>query len=342
MNTKQKDIAYCGVDPEKIKNANPKINIDSLKRYAYYQKERTLIYFKKEIQKMDNPWTDDTILMNYKFTNTRRELDRESKYLIDVIINNADVSYDDKLLNCILFRIINKAQTMTLIGSPLKFTEWTNHNLEFDKIRKKLIEKEENDPDYVFFSAAYILGGVKGTLGREVAKIEGDIEHNMVMRMVKYVYYLKDDLLNSIKKSKNQLEVFESLQQFKGFARFIAYQQFVDFTYIAEFPFSENEFVVSGPGCDRGINWICEDKDGLSYDEFMFWFRDNIKTLCGENKIEWEPEKWFHFLNKEDRNWGLMQIENSFCEFDKYSRTLLSGKRPKQKYKIENKGISEW
>ena len=45
MNPKEKDIPYCGVDIEKIKNAKPQIDLELLKRYAYYQKERTLIYY---------------------------------------------------------------------------------------------------------------------------------------------------------------------------------------------------------------------------------------------------------------------------------------------------------
>lgn len=339
MKTRNYDTLYCGVDEMKIKSSTPIIHIDVLKRYAYYQKERTYIYELKEVLKKESPWTNDTILRDYKFTNTRRELDRESKYLINEIINS-DISYNDKILNCIVFRIINKSETMRLLGAPFRFTEWTKDI--FEEMRTILDSKSVESPEYVFFSAAYILGGVKGTLGREVEKIQGAPEPNMVLRMLKYVYFLKDELLQAVNSAKTQQEVFEGLQQFKGFARFIAYQQFVDFTYIPEFPFSENEFVISGPGCDRGINWICEDKDGLNYEEFMFWFRDNIEILCEENDIEWKPEDWFHFLNPDDRNWGLMQIENSFCEFDKYSRTLLAGKRPKQKYKTIKKELEQW
>lgn len=341
MRNRIKDTLYSGVDVEKIKSKHPIIDIDALRRYAFYQKERTSIYHKKEVLKLDAPWTDDYILHNYRFTNTRRELDRESRYLIKTVLENDTVSYEDKLLNCIVFRIINKAETMEILGAPLRFTEWEDPKEEFERRRSALTNIEETDPNYVFFSAAYILGGVKGTLGREVALIENAVEPNMVMRMVKYVYYNKDEILTKIKNAETQEEVFKALQSFKGFGKFIAYQQFVDFTYIKTFPFSENEFVVSGPGCDRGIDWMCSDRDDLTCDEFMFWFRDNIDRICKENDIEWDPEKWFEFLPPEDRNWGMMQIENSFCEFDKYSRTLLSGKRPKQKFKT-NKGLSEW
>ena len=61
--------------------------------------------------------------------------------------------------------------------------------------------------------------------------------------------------------------------------KFLVYQVFVDMTYIPYYKFSENEFVLSGPGCDRGIHALCKDLDGLTEEEFMFWLRDNIERI---------------------------------------------------------------
>jgi len=47
-------------------------------------------------------------LNKYKFVNTKRKWDRESRWLLKNIVNNSNLTYEEKLLNCILFRVINK------------------------------------------------------------------------------------------------------------------------------------------------------------------------------------------------------------------------------------------
>ena len=51
MKTKEFDIPYCGCDKEKIKNANPVLDEKILDLYIKYQKERTSVYYKKEVLK---------------------------------------------------------------------------------------------------------------------------------------------------------------------------------------------------------------------------------------------------------------------------------------------------
>ena len=78
MKNKEFDIPYCGCDIEKIKNANPVLDEKILDLYIKYQKERTNVYYKKEVLKESAPWTEWDVLQKYKFTNTRRELDRKT------------------------------------------------------------------------------------------------------------------------------------------------------------------------------------------------------------------------------------------------------------------------
>jgi hypothetical protein len=96
--------------------------------------------------------------------------------------------------------------------------------------------------------------------------------------MIKFVYYNQDKIVNGVKSSRNQLEVFEHLKSFSGIGNFLAYQIFIDLTYLASFPFTELNFVISGPGCERGINWIFSNRDGMNSEECLFWFTINQKT----------------------------------------------------------------
>ena len=87
----------------------------------------------------------------------------------------------------------------------------------------------------------------------------------------------------------------------------------MDLGYHSEFKFSNNEFVLSGPGCSLGISYLCEDMGGLNDEEFMFWLRDNICNL-----IDFNPKEFLHFCDEDNQNWSVNDIENSFCEFSKY------------------------
>ncbi len=330
----KKDKLFCGVRKEKILLAKPVLNEEVIHEWFFHQKERTSIHYKKEILIEPSPWTEDEILSKYKFVNTKRKWDRESRWLIKNLTDNDDLSYEDKILNCFLFRVINKSETMDLLKGPFRFLEIDLDYINKD-LRKILEEREKENPDYVFFSAAYILGGPKVNFGKFIHLIEGEVEPNMILRMIKFVYYNKDKIINGVVNSKDQKEVYDHLRTFNGIGKFLSYQIFVDLTYIEDFPFTEHNFVVSGPGCERGIDWIFKNRDGMTSEECLFWFTLNQYKIAEKYNIGWDTDKIFHFLPKEERFYTLMDMENSgACEIDKRCRTLFSGKRPKQKYNI--------
>lgn len=164
MNSKN-DQLFCNVREKKIKNANPSLNEDVIKEWFHHQRERTSIYYKKEILNLPPFWTNDEILKKYKFVNTKRIWDRETKWLLKNVIKNNYVTYENKLLNSFLFRVINKSSTLTKINAPFDFSRM---NIDYinTTIREKTHTIHITNPDYVFFSAAYILGGPKVSFGR--------------------------------------------------------------------------------------------------------------------------------------------------------------------------------
>jgi len=74
-------------------------------------------------------------LNKYKFVNTKRKWDRESRWLLKNIVNNSNLTYEEKLLNCILFRVINKWETFELLWWAFNFL---TENIDFENIRKIL------------------------------------------------------------------------------------------------------------------------------------------------------------------------------------------------------------
>ena len=327
MKNKPADTLYCGVNKKRIKKAQPVLNERNLLYLYNFIKRRYVIHLRKDVLKKDPPWTTDQVLRDFRFTNIRREHDKESKWVIEHITSNPELSYEDKLLNVILFRLYNKHETAELISMPFKFSETPDWNPEWYRslFEAALVE----DPNRVFFTAAFHTVGMKNTL----KKVTG--ESYAPMRILKFIKILiNEGLVDDIKACTNQQEVYQTLTDYNGIGRFLAYQFYVDMTYIAEFPFSENEFTVAGPGCVMGLNYLYEDRDGMSYEECLFWLRDNLDRLFVEELgKDWDSKRVFWDLPEEDRCFNVMSLENCFCELSKYIRAKDGTGRPRKRYK---------
>lgn len=57
--------------------------------YWYFAAERQNIFYNK-LNGMEEPWTDDPILQEYKFCNAYRASDRVSQYLLKNVIYNGN------------------------------------------------------------------------------------------------------------------------------------------------------------------------------------------------------------------------------------------------------------
>ena len=314
-----------------------KFNEEVFRIWKHWIIERNRIYYRKEIEKKEAPWTNDPILREFKFTNVKRWQDRESKWLIDNIISNDSLSYEDKIYNCILFRSWNKGNTFDVICGK-GITQKDLMSTPTEVFRSRIEEYTVKYPDYVWFTNAFNTGGIKQTWkyrGRHYNfnlknRVEyDDPELNIPLRMI---FMIRDcinkDFAGQIKKAKTAKEVFKTLLKIRGCADFLAYQIYVDFTYIKEFPFSEDEFVVAGPGCKRGESLLFESRGSLNYNEVLFYLRDHQDKFFSEYNLD----KEFGYLPEENRRLTVMDIENSMCELSKYCKVFYSTGRPKNKY----------
>lgn len=327
MKNKPKDTPYCGVDKDKIKRASPELDMLALRRFLEYINERYAIHIKKDVQHKKPPYTDNKILHKFRFTNVRREHDRETLWLINNITDNAFLTYRQKILNVILFRLYNKHETLEIIGAPFKFEGVWN---PYPSI-KLLKEFAKENPKFVLFTNAFITGGLKLALKKRYPK-----EKFVPALPLKFMEDLNNsNFFEDLNRCKNQQEVFTLLSGLSGIGDFLAYQIFVDFTYIEEFPFSENEFTVAGPGCKKGLDFLFKNRVGLSYEECLFWLRDNwdkIQTLVPQ-KFRFDPQNKMIDLKQCDRRMNVMSLENCFCEFSKYYRAVNNMGRPRNNYK---------
>lgn len=342
MKTKQRDTRYCGVDRKRIASAKPTISTVSLVHFREFITERYKIHVKKDVLKLEKPWTENPILQQYKFTNVRREHDKQSRELIHRVSTNPKLSLEEKIANTFLFRAWNNSDTFETFGGP-----WKLHVI-YDPLTKESAravyrEAMQEEPERLWFSSAYNQGGTKQSWKR-LNPDDSDktpAEPDIPLRVFHVGVWLgRDKVIQRILASKNQERCFEVIKSVRGFADFLAYQVFVDLTYIEDFPFSENEFVIAGPGCKRGMDRLFIDRDGMTYEECLFWLRDKFDKLMSwlERKGDWpeenpwDPSELFMDLEPHDACMNVMSLENCFCEFSKYMKALDGTGRPKVRY----------
>ena len=103
-----------------IKNLyKPNMLYDAYLRFAV---ERQNIFFRRNVLHEKAPWTENSILQNYKFTNAYRVNDRVSQFLIShVIYGDNTSSYDanDIIFRILLFKIFNKIDTWQILENSI-------------------------------------------------------------------------------------------------------------------------------------------------------------------------------------------------------------------------------
>lgn len=374
MKTKPDDMLYCGARPKKLLTAKPKLNQRVLELHWKWMSERYSIHVKKDVQKLPAPWTDDKVLREHKFTNLRREDDRQSIWYLENICNRPDLDQYERTLLAIMFRMFNINTFFDfwegLYNKPIKIEDLVS--VDLDQLRAQ-IEAAGEKP---WFTNAFNTGGLKQCLAFPESLEKGPViclsiqggsitltpsearkqmvdgllqyaegfERNMVMRVVraiKRIHEHQSELIHEINNAPWQSICFDKITQIRGLSYFLGYQIFVDLTYHPDFKFSENEFTVAGPGCKAGLDLLFEDRDGLTHEECLFWLRDNALEVYGP--LGYEPESFWVNEEPHDKCFNVMCLENAFCETLKYVRcvdALESGKRPRTKVKYNGSGAS--
>jgi hypothetical protein len=96
------------VYPAKILELRPTEGFDQL---WHWVKERHAIYTARREGK-PSPWTTDSLLSQYKFTNVFREIDRESQACIRIANSGASLeSFEEQFFRTILFKTFNLDST---------------------------------------------------------------------------------------------------------------------------------------------------------------------------------------------------------------------------------------
>ena len=111
-----KDVVLnCAVPPELPKGVRVSPVFWTFWRFAA---ERQEVFFRR-MAGLAQPWTDDRILQEYRFTNVFRASDRVSQFLIRNVICAGPQTAAELFFRIILFKLFNRIDTWELLSSEL-------------------------------------------------------------------------------------------------------------------------------------------------------------------------------------------------------------------------------
>jgi hypothetical protein len=267
-------------------------------------KERHSIATKKQ-QGKPKPWTQDTILQQYRFCNVYRELDTVTQWIGK---NWRFPHRNDPHLwfAMVVARLFNWPPTLLHMGFPTPFNG--------EVMRGSLLTRR--DLGEKLFSSAYIVS----TNGKAMDKVD---------YLMKYVLQpLWDDRMNIYKlvwsKNTSLAEVHACLMQYDGLGSFMAAQVVADLKYVKPLNSAVDWewFAASGPGSRRGLNRVMGNPLDKPWNEAQ-WHR----VLC-------ELKKEIDGLVRRAKlpTIHAQDLQNCLCEFDKYERTRLGEGKPRNTY----------
>ena len=293
-------------------------NDDVFRYYFYFIQERMNMFWRRCEGKV--VLTKDPILQEYKFTNVYRVCDRVSQYLLNNIIYNKLKRYSpkDMLLRILVFKIFNKIETWEYVMQT--YGDITIDHFDVKEISALLSNRQRS---YPIFNNAYMMTG---------SHIRYDYlptKHEKWLTMVKEEV-IGEGIIDKALKAHSLEEIYHLLRGCSFLGGFLAYQYTIDFNYSPYINFDENSFVVAGIGAIRGIN-KCFISHGNSYEDAIRYTKEHFTELQKKyGYIEFKPLRGHEPT--------LLDLQNCFCETDKYLRVkmpelLVGNKRIKQKYK---------
>jgi len=263
-----------------------------LSSFWYWIRERETIRRKKE-ERFPSPWTKDPILRDNHFCNVRREDDRGTKEIREVVLSHDWLLLDDLPWVYTLARMLNKASSL-----DLALDYYQNHHGQWMAPLKNRMEMGAT-----VFHTAYVVS----TNGRRMNKLE------FIAEVVKGVQRLGLDP----DKDSTCLQVYHKLMSVSGIGSFLAGQIIADL--------KNDHFLVDaldwfswsslGPGSKKGLDYIFGP--GTTHKNYQL----RMTTLVNLMPVD-IMEMGIH----------MQDLQNCLCEFSKYMALLTGTRRRSRPY----------
>jgi hypothetical protein len=297
--------------------------------YWHFAAERQRIFFRR-LQGSPTQVTADPILSVYKFTNAYRASDRVSQYLIRNVIYRDDLPKDETnvFFRTLLFKLFNKIETWEALEEAVGPIVWETFSYEhYNRVLSQRMKAGAR-----IYSAAYIIPSAGSFFGHSA-------KHQNHLKMLAYL--VKEQFPARFATTGRMAEAYALLRTIPSFGPFLAYQYAIDLNYSPLTNFSEDDFVVAGPGALDGIHKCFVGADGISAEDIIRYMWENQEVHFATHGIDFQS-LWGRPLQ-------LIDCQNLFCEISKYARvafpeyTGVAGRtRIKQKFHAGRAAPAPW
>lgn len=287
--------------------------------FIHWITERWSILKKREAGQ-PKPWTTDEVLATEYFCNINREDDKVTKWIRENIkwgkseinpttgLSTACTGAD--FAACMTAaRLFNLPETLADFGMPFNdMTDW-----EWLEHLQNVVDDRKFEEKKVW-NGAYIVSthGKKMDKGAYCIQIIKDVYHNWE-KTVGELRFSDPILLH---------KAHQALMEIHGISSFMAAQIIADMKNTVGHPFyharDKFQFCAPGPGSLRGLSWFWETKvTNKSFHEYI---------QRAYQEIEFElPDDVLEILD-------MQNLQNCFCEYDKYMRVRTGVGRSKRHY----------
>lgn len=121
----------------------------------YWMRERHSIHERRLAGQ--TPWTEDSILQDYKFTNLFRVHDRNTQFILNEVIPDGPSDLTETSFRIILFRTFNRIGTWRRLRDHFGQLKWAT--FEIDEYYSVLASESPIYGHAYFIPAPHILGG---------------------------------------------------------------------------------------------------------------------------------------------------------------------------------------
>lgn len=259
-------------------------------------------------------WTDNEILKKTKYTNIYRQLDRGSLWVIHILIIPAVKKYrlcmkngekklavryfTNMLWKLMFYRFCCRIESFEKTGIPgwFKFDPVAFYQ-NFNKVTK--------------YHAPMTNAFLTCPCPSKWTKIDG-----FMLNAIDAWLKLKETSL-AIRKATCGKDVFKALREIRGMGPFFAYEVYCDLCYSKLIPFTTDDFVNIGPGCQEGLRFLYPSitTSKMKAEEKLYLLWNEQDAHFKRLGLRFPYTNW---LEPKENHLSLRCIEHSLCEFSKY------------------------
>lgn len=249
------------------------------------------------------PWSLDPILQNYRFCNVRREDDVVTKWIHENWLHKYDGAVPNYRMVAAMCaaRLFNRVTTLERIGFPLlEIYSWV------ESAREQLKLMRESEP---IWTGAYLVS----TNGHAMDKVDYILDKVLKPIIVHQIMPYRGETLQSFHKR---------LMAFDGMGSFMAGQVIADLKFSSLFDPQNTAdwwtWAPIGPGSKRGLN--------------RYFGRPLEKSISDKNVLEELNLVQCSVAKRLGLALAVHNIQNCFCEYDKWMRVFKGEGKPRSKY----------